>query len=133
MPGRCATTIACHQCRSSRSACRSSSSGLQGARQAALLRAMPADVRSHRFISHFPAAQGAKLAKQVKLVRFPHAAVIFDEGSASDCIYLVLTGRVALTKKSPGGAPQIIAYKGPDDYFGELGVLDGSTRSTAAL
>jgi signal transduction histidine kinase len=94
---------------------------------------MAADVRSHRFISHFPAAQGAKLAKQVRLVRFPHAAVIFEEGSASDCIYLVLTGRVALTKKSPGGAPQTIAYKGPDDYFGELGVLDGSTRSTSAI
>jgi signal transduction histidine kinase len=94
---------------------------------------MPVDVRSHRFISHFPAVQGAKLAKHVKLVRFPHEAVIFGEGSESDCIYLVLTGRVALTKKSPGGSPQIIAYKGPDDYFGELGVLDGSTRSTAAI
>jgi signal transduction histidine kinase len=91
------------------------------------------DVRSHRFISHFPAAQGAKLARQVRLVRYPHQAVIFAEESASNCIYLVLTGRVALTKKTPGGAPQLIAYKGPDDYFGELGVLDGSTRSTAAI
>jgi signal transduction histidine kinase len=94
---------------------------------------MAVDVRSHRFISHFPAVQGAKLAKHVRLVRFPHQAVIFAEGSESDCIYLVLTGRVALSKKSPGGSPQIIAYKGPDDYFGELGVLDGSTRSTAAI
>jgi signal transduction histidine kinase len=29
--------------------------------------------------------------------------------------------------------PHFIAYKGPDDYFGELGVLDGSARSTAAI
>lgn len=94
---------------------------------------MSADVRSHRFISHFPAVQGVKLAKQVRPARFPHKAVIFEEGSDSDCIYLVLTGRVALTKKSPGGAAQIIAYKGPDDYFGELGVLDGSVRSTTAI
>jgi len=94
---------------------------------------MSADVRSHRFISHFPAAQGARLAKQVRPVRFPHQAVIFQEGSVSDCIYLVFSGRVALTKKSPGGGAQIIAYKGPDDYFGELGVLDGSIRSTAAI
>jgi signal transduction histidine kinase len=91
------------------------------------------DVRSHRFISHFPAAQGAKLARAVRLVRFPHQAVIFAEGSKSDCIYLVLSGRVALTKKSPGGSAQVIAYKGPDDYFGELGVLDGSVRSTTAV
>ncbi len=94
---------------------------------------MATDVRSHRFISHFPAVQGARLAKVVRLVRFPHKAVIFDEDTVSDCIYLVFTGRVALAKKSPGGAPQVIAYKGPDDYFGELGVLDGSTRSTAAI
>jgi len=94
---------------------------------------MAHDLRSHRFISHFPAAQGAQLIKLVRPVRFPHRAEIFAEGAVSDCIYLVLTGRVALTKKTPGGAPQNIAYKGPDDYFGELGVLDGSRRSTAAV
>jgi signal transduction histidine kinase len=91
------------------------------------------DVRAHPFLSHFPAAQGALLAKAVQFVRFPHKGVIFGENEASDSIYLVLTGRVALTKKNPGGAPQIIAHKGPADYFGELGVLDGSGRSTAAI
>lgn len=94
---------------------------------------MRPDVRSHRFISHFPAALGSRLDKQVRIVRLPHNAVIFEEGAESDCIYLVFTGRVALTKKSPGGTPQIIAWKGPDDYFGELGVLDGSVRSTSAV
>lgn len=94
---------------------------------------MRAAIRSHRFISHFPAAQGARLEKHVQLVRFPHRAVIFEEDSVSDCVYLVFTGRVLLTKKSPGGAAQPIAYKGPDDYFGELGVLDGSVRSTTAI
>jgi signal transduction histidine kinase len=94
---------------------------------------MRAELRTHRFVSHFPAAQGARLVKHVRLVRFPHQAVIFEEGSASECVYLVLTGRVALTKRSAGGAPQNIAWKGPDDYFGELGVLDGSVRSTAAI
>jgi signal transduction histidine kinase len=94
---------------------------------------MRVDVRTHRFISHFPAAQGTKIRKHIRLVRFPHRAEIFTEGSKSDCIYLVLTGRVVLTKKSPGGTAQVIAYKGPDDYFGELGVLDGSVRSTTAV
>lgn len=94
---------------------------------------MSADFRTHRFISHFPAAQGAKLVRQIRPVRFPHQAVIFEEGAESDCVYLVLTGRIALTKKSPGGAPQTIAWKGPGDHFGELGVLDGSVRSTAAV
>ncbi|HEX2862874.1 MAG TPA: cyclic nucleotide-binding domain-containing protein, partial [Lacunisphaera sp.] len=94
---------------------------------------MPSLIRSHRFISHFPAAQGARLEKLVRLVRFSHKEVIFEEGSVSDCVYLVLNGRVTLTKKTPGGASQTIAHKGPDDYFGELGVLDGSPRSTSAI
>ena len=94
---------------------------------------MSVALKTHRFISHFPAAQGARLIRHVRMVRFPHKAVIFEEGAVSDCIYLVLTGRIALAKKSPGGAPQTIAWKGPDDYFGELGVLDGSVRSTSAV
>lgn len=91
------------------------------------------DVRSHRFISHFPKAPGARLSRQIRLVRVPHKTVIFKEGSKSDSIYLVLSGRVALMKKTPGGGQQLIAFKGPDDYFGELGVLDGSVRSTSAV
>jgi signal transduction histidine kinase len=94
---------------------------------------MSADFRTHRFISHFAAAQGARLLRQIRTVRFPHRAVIFEEGAESDCIYLVVTGRIALMKRSPGGTPQIIAWKGPGDHFGELGVLDGSVRSTAAV
>ncbi len=94
---------------------------------------MATDVRSHRFISHFPAQQGSRLAKLVTLVRYPHKAVIFPEDATADFIYLVFTGRVALMKNTPGGAPHLIAYKGPDDYFGELGVLDGSKRSTGAV
>jgi len=94
---------------------------------------MATDVREHRFISHFPANLGLRLARQVKLVRYPHKAMIFDEETVSDCIYLVFTGRVALTKRGNGRTPHFIAYKGPDDYFGELGVLDNSARSTAAV
>src|SRR5690349_1009628 len=118
MPARCAITTTCPLCRSSRSACPSSSKGvgrradgLRPGHVGASLPSMSADIRSHRFISHFPMAQGAKLVRQVRTVRYPHQAVIFEEGTKSDCIYLVLTGRVALTKKSPGGSAQIIAYK----------------------
>lgn len=91
------------------------------------------DLLSHRFLSHFPAVRGAELAKAARSVRFPDQAVIFEEGAPSDAIYLVLTGRIALTKRSAGGHEQLIARLGPDGYFGELGVLDGSGRSTRAI
>lgn len=91
------------------------------------------DLRSHRFFNHFPAEQADKLARTAKVKKFPEKSVIFLEGSVSDSIYLVLEGRVVLTKEAPGGYTQLIAHKAADDYFGELGVLDSSGRSTAAV
>ncbi len=57
----------------------------------------------------------------MKLVRFPHKALIFAEDSVSNCIYLVFTGRIVLTKKTPGGAQQVIAYKGRTIISGNSG------------
>lgn len=94
---------------------------------------MPAGLGTHRFIRHFPAALQARLRKHIRLVRFPNKAVIFPEGGTSNCIYLVVRGRVILTKKSAAGVAHFIADQGPDDYFGELGVLDGSPRSATAI
>lgn len=91
------------------------------------------DLGSHRFFNHFPAALATRLARTARVRRWADRAVIFEEKDASDAIYLVLAGRIALTKKVPGGYSQVIAHKGPDDYFGELGVLDGSGRSTSAI
>ena len=59
--------------------------------------------------------------------------MIFEEGAVSDSICLVFSGAVALTKKTSAGSSQIIAQKKAGDYFGELGVLDGSPRSATAL
>lgn len=94
---------------------------------------MPLDVSSHPFINRFPLTQATKLASQIQVTHYSDKALIFDEGAHSDSICLVLEGNVSLTKKTPGGAAQVIAHKGAGDYFGELGVLDGSARSTAAL
>jgi HlyD family secretion protein len=56
---------------------------------------------------------------------------IFREGQTSDRVYQVLSGRVELTKQSPGGSLPL-AILGVDEIFGEMGVLDGSVRSASA-
>lgn len=91
------------------------------------------DLAAHRFFNHFPAKLAAKLARTARTRRYADQAVVFQENDPSDAIFLVLSGRIALTKRVPGGYSQVIAHQGPDDYFGELGVLDGSGRSTAAI
>jgi signal transduction histidine kinase len=94
---------------------------------------MALSVSSHPFIKRFPPDQAGKISAKVRLSRYSNKALIFDEGALSESICLVLDGRVALVKKTPGGTPQTIAHKASGDYFGELGVLDGSNRSTAAF
>src|SRR5207247_340484 len=59
--------------------------------------------------------------------------IVFEEGESSDCLYLVLSGKVELCKRSSERAHLTIAYAGENDFFGELGVLDGSARSTRAV
>ena len=45
----------------------------------------------------------------------------------------MLSGRVEILKHSSGEHYHTLAYASENDYFGELGVLDGSGRSARAL
>jgi len=83
----------------------------------------------HRFFRHFPPEHALRLAKVAKRVSFPARRMIFDEGDPSDAIYLILSGRVEVLKHSSGDHYHMLAFANEDDYFGEVGVLDGSGRS----
>ena len=55
------------------------------------------------------------------------AEPIVREGEVDDCMYLIVAGRVRITK---GG--RFLADLGPRDFFGEIAVFDGETRSATA-
>jgi CRP-like cAMP-binding protein len=57
--------------------------------------------------------------------------VIFDEGEVGRAIFLVLDGRVAICAQS-SPLEGHLASLGPGEYFGELGLLEDSTRSAQA-
>ena len=57
---------------------------------------------AHRFFRYFPLEHARKLAKATQRVTYPSQRVIFEEGDASDVIYLVLAGRVEILKHSSG-------------------------------
>jgi signal transduction histidine kinase len=87
----------------------------------------------HRFFRYFPPEFAKLLVKTARRATFPARTVIFEENDPSDAIFLVLSGRVEILKHSSGGHYHTLAYASEDDYFGELGVLDGSGRSARAL
>lgn len=58
--------------------------------------------------------------------------VIFEEGSPSEVLYLILDGKVSFRKKLPSGHLLTVSVSEAGGYFGELGVLTGESRSLQA-
>ena len=58
--------------------------------------------------------------------------IIFEEGSTGRELYVVLDGLVEIAKVS-GAAKTIIVTLGKGEFFGEMAVIDGSSRSASAI
>src|ERR1700739_3545291 len=57
--------------------------------------------------------------------------VIFEEGSTGRELYVVLDGQVEIAKLN-GGSKTVIITLGKGEFFGEMAVIDGSSRSATA-
>ncbi|MBN2195139.1 MAG: cyclic nucleotide-binding domain-containing protein [Polyangiaceae bacterium] len=57
---------------------------------------------------------------------------IFQHGDAGDKLYLILDGRVRISREVPGMGEEALAVLGPGQVFGEMALLDESPRSADA-
>jgi CRP-like cAMP-binding protein len=71
----------------------------------------------------------SSLSKERKL---PPGAVLFREGDPGDSMYVVLEGRVRISKLIPGAGEEALAILERGDYFGEMALIDGAPRSAMA-
>jgi CRP/FNR family cyclic AMP-dependent transcriptional regulator len=62
---------------------------------------------------------------------YPAGVRVFHEGDQSDACYIVRSGDLRVTREHPDGRAIALATLGPGDIFGELAMLDGSTRSAS--
>ena len=58
--------------------------------------------------------------------------VIFEEGSTGRELFVVLDGQVDIAKVS-GASKTVIVTLGKGEFFGEMAVIDGSSRSATAI
>jgi CRP/FNR family transcriptional regulator, cyclic AMP receptor protein len=58
--------------------------------------------------------------------------VIFEEGSTGRELYVVLDGEVEIAKVD-GATKTVIVTLGKGEFFGEIAVIDGSSRSATAI
>ena len=69
----------------------------------------------------------------MKTVFFKKGEEIIQEGTLSDCAYIIGEGRVEVSKKLPTGEKQIIAVLNKNEIFGEMGLIDGFPRSATVV
>src|SRR5690348_17983055 len=58
---------------------------------------------------------------------------LFDEGDAGDRLYVVLEGKIKLTRTAPDGRENLLAVMGPGEMFGELSLFDPRPRTASAV
>ncbi|MFI1589517.1 Crp/Fnr family transcriptional regulator [Streptomyces halstedii] len=61
--------------------------------------------------------------------RYPPGAKILVEGAPGDCLMLLETGYVKVTRKRANGHEALIAIRAGGDVVGEMAVIDGTPRS----
>lgn len=63
---------------------------------------------------------------------FKRGERLFEEGDLGDCLYMVIDGKVKLTRTAPDGRESLVSVHGPGDMFGELAMFDPTYRTSAA-
>ncbi len=61
--------------------------------------------------------------------KYPKNTVLFMEGDDSSHLYIIKKGKVSASVQGDDGREVILNYMGEGDYFGELSLIDGQTRS----
>jgi CRP/FNR family cyclic AMP-dependent transcriptional regulator len=68
----------------------------------------------------------------VTVVQLERGERLFTEGDAGDRLYIILTGKIKLTKAAPDGRENLLSVHGPGEMFGELSLFDPVPRTSSA-
>lgn len=63
---------------------------------------------------------------------FASDEIVFHEGDSADYLYLILEGRVRISKQGRAGAQENLAILETQDFFGEMAIYDPAPRSGRA-
>ncbi len=65
-------------------------------------------------------------------VKLSRGEQLFAEGDEGDRLYVVLDGKIKLTRASPDGRENLLSVIGPGEMFGELSLFDPRPRTSSA-
>ncbi len=78
-------------------------------------------------------AQLAKVAAITTERAIPAGQKIFKEGEAGSEFYILIEGKVRISKMVPGIGEEALAILEPGAYFGEMALVDDTPRSADAI
>lgn len=64
---------------------------------------------------------------------YPKNTVLVNEGDETDALYVIRAGKVKVFVSDEAGREVILNILGPDEYFGELAIVDNSPRSASVM
>jgi CRP/FNR family cyclic AMP-dependent transcriptional regulator len=72
------------------------------------------------------------LTKQLQHVHFPRGYTVFAEREPADRLYIIISGKVKIGRRSALGRENLLMVVGQSDIFGELSIFDPGPRTTSA-
>ena len=78
--------------------------------------------------------EGARaLRRQMAEVKLSRGEHLFMEGDDGDALYVVLDGKMKLTRAASDGRENLLSVIGPGEMFGELSLFDPRPRTSSAV
>jgi CRP/FNR family cyclic AMP-dependent transcriptional regulator len=79
--------------------------------------------------SEVPLHHLRELARFARSETFSAGETIVRMGEPGSTLYVVRSGKVNVVREQPSGKTVVLATLGPGEFFGELSIFDGETRS----
>jgi len=75
----------------------------------------------------------AALQAGVTVVQLARAERLFEEGASGNQLYVILDGKIKLTRAAADGRENLLSVLGPGEMFGELSLFDPRPRTASAI
>ena len=90
-------------------------------------------LKSVSLFASFSDQQINTLLAYVQHRSFARNIYVMHAGEETDSLYVMLSGKAKVVRTDDHGREVILGYMGPQDFFGEMGILDDSPRSASVF
>src|SRR3954470_17487966 len=90
-------------------------------------------LRNVPLFSVLPEAQLGLLTGLIGRKTFPRGTTIISAGDSTDSLYIIISGRLKVMMSDDEGREVILAILNPNEFFGEMGLIDDAPRSASVV